>query len=302
MPSPNKITPLLAGALCVLIGAVIAITIGQVIILDCERPEGSYVICTRTSRWLGLVTVDTTALSRVENARVDEKCDHEGCTYSLRLGSGRGEIGLVSYYSSGYRSKARMAEEINTFIQDRQRPTHQWRTGPNLIGLAAAATFLVVGLALILHQARSDGLALEGALLPRRAALANSFDTILGPVAWQAGDEGLEFNFRNEARRVAWRDVTAAGMLTLPVGNFAVDAVIQTVQGIDQLRDVNRVLTTDYRQLILARGRSQTRAAQILVPILEPEAAVLVEQVRQRVGDRWRGEVPWEEQRRLYES
>lgn len=74
-----------------------------------------------------------------------ESCDDDGCTYRVELDSARGSMGLTSYYSSGYRSKEALAEQINAYIADPQKQTLELSTGSGFLGILIPVIFILAG-------------------------------------------------------------------------------------------------------------------------------------------------------------
>jgi hypothetical protein len=120
----------------------------------------------------------------------------------------------------------------------------------------------------------------------------NQFETAVGTVAWEADAQGLKITFRKRTRQLRWADITAAGLVQFSDANPSPNMPTDILPGLEKLFDLNRWLAREQRQLVLARGRSSFRAVRIPIPVQRPEARVLVEQVRQRLNEKWIGEVP----------
>ena len=285
------------GLLFVLIGLIMLAVLGQQTELRCARLETNRVDCSRTSRWMGLLAVGEKALGNVTGAWVDRRCDEDGCTYAVRFDTDRGEVGLVSYYSSGQKAKQRTADEVNAFLRDAARPSLLIRRGPDALGIAAALTFGLAG-GVVFAGAWQKGKPLSRA---RQQALANSFDTFLGPVAWQADADGLEISFHDEGVRMLWQDITRAAMVETGSPNLPGAETLGKIPGLGKTLNMAREIGVEYRALVLARGKARARAFRCLLPIMEPAAAVLVDDVRRNVGDRWLGELTLADQNRLFD-
>jgi hypothetical protein len=119
----------------------------------------------------------------------------------------------------------------------------------------------------------------------------NQFGTAVGSVSWEADAQGLKVTFRNRTRQLRWPEITAAGLVHFSELDASAGMPTQILPGLGKLFALNRWLAREQRQLVLARGRSTFRAVRIPIPVEEPKAMALVEQVRQAVGDRWIGEV-----------
>jgi hypothetical protein len=120
----------------------------------------------------------------------------------------------------------------------------------------------------------------------------NQFMTAVGSVDWDADAQGLTVTFRNRTTQLQWADITAAGLVRFSGSNTPPDMPTDILPGLGKLLDLNRWVDREQRQLVLARGRSTFRAVRVPIPITEPGATSMVEEVRRNLGDKWIGEVP----------
>jgi hypothetical protein len=125
--------------------------------------------------------------------------------------------------------------------------------------------------------------------------MMDRFVTVMGTVAWETGAEGLKVTFRNRTRQLRWSDITAAGLVHFSEPDAPAGMPTAILPGLGKLFGLNRWLAREQRQLVLARGRSVFHTVRIPIPVQEPEAMALVEQVRQNLGDKWIGEVSIQE-------
>jgi hypothetical protein len=124
----------------------------------------------------------------------------------------------------------------------------------------------------------------------------NQFETAVGTVGWQADDEGLQVAARRRTERIRWQEVTGAALVRVSSPDPDPAMPTDLLPGMGKLFNLNRSLAAEQGQLILARGRSALRAFRVPIPVDDPGAMALVDEVRCAVGDRWAGKVPSEEQ------
>lgn len=137
---------LILSVVFVAIGAIFTVVFGQVVTLDCTRPEPAEITCERQSTFLGIRLSEPRTIRDVRGAWVQENCD-EGCTYRVMLTAGRSDVPLTGAFTSGERSKIEIAEQINAFIAGGD-PTTQISLQPNPLVLLATLIFVVIGLAI----------------------------------------------------------------------------------------------------------------------------------------------------------
>ncbi len=118
-----------------------------------------------------------------------------------------------------------------------------------------------------------------------------TFETIGGPAAWSADETGLEVRIGGRVRRTAWSEATAAALVRFSLVGAEVPTGI--VPGFGLLLALNRREAGMYGQLVVARGPSSSRAVRVTVPLDGAGAALLVGAVRDAMGSRWRGEIPF---------
>lgn len=141
-----RLKSLLFGFVFAGMGTVAMIVFGQVSDLHCAYPEPSQLECIKEIKWLGLVPLGEENIDDVQRAWVDESCDSDGCTYRVVLTTGQGDLPLTSYYSSGERSKAETAAEINAFVAQGEGETLEIRAGSGFLGGLFGGIFVVIGL------------------------------------------------------------------------------------------------------------------------------------------------------------
>jgi len=125
------------------------------------------------------------------------------------------------------------------------------------------------------------------------------FDTVVGAVRWQVDDVGPEVaTGSKKPGRIAWDSITAAGLVQMQVAasqrdvpGKVLDGLGEGLPGLDRLLHINDSMAEEYRQLVLARGAAFSRAVRILIQIGDAEAMALVDEVRMRLGSRWKGDL-----------
>lgn len=132
----------------------------------------------------------------------------------------------------------------------------------------------------------------RGSPARRDSALNGTFETIGGPAAWSADGDGLEVRVGRRTRRIAWTEATTAALVRFPAAGAGLP--VGVLPGLGHLRALNRRQAVAYAQLVLARGPSSSRAVRVTVPLDGAGAGLLVGAVRDAMGSRWRGEVPFE--------
>jgi hypothetical protein len=130
----------------VAIGAIFTVVFGQVVTLDCVRPEPAEIICERRSTFLGIRLSEPQTIRDVQGAWVQENCD-EGCTYRVMLTAGRSDVPLTRAYTSDERTKVETAAQINALATG-GAPTAQIILRPNPLVLLATLIFVIIGLAI----------------------------------------------------------------------------------------------------------------------------------------------------------
>jgi len=123
----------------------------------------------------------------------------------------------------------------------------------------------------------------------------NEFNTALGTVRWEADSQGVKITFRRSTRQIGWAEVSAAGLVSFSEAGTPAGMPTDILPGLGKLFELNRWQARELRQLVLARGRSSFRTLRIPIPVSEPRAALLVEELRSYLPGRWVGEVSMEE-------
>lgn len=122
--------------------------------------------------------------------------------------------------------------------------------------------------------------------------MVREFPTIAGRARWSADADGLDLTAGRRRWRLRWAEITRAGLIHLPAPDLQAGFPTRILPGLGRLFAIGRSLERDYRQLALARGRSSWRMVRVAVPLGDPEANALVEEVAGRLGSRWVGEIP----------
>lgn len=141
------------------LGLIALYLFGRTTDLTCTRlDEGTYTCRTETS-FYHLLTLDSSGIRDLTGAGVDESCDDDDCTYRVLLQTSRGPKPLTSYYSSGYREKERIANQIIASLQE-GRPSFELSVGPGFVGTLVPLLFILMGP--IMVYARLRGALISG--------------------------------------------------------------------------------------------------------------------------------------------
>jgi hypothetical protein len=124
--------------------------------LTCERGAKDQITCVKSENLLGVLDFSDEHIPSLENAWVSESCDDDGCTYRVELDADRGTFHLTGYSSSGYRSKEKIADQINTFIRSSSESSLAIESSTGLLGLVLPAVFIFVGLIVTFTQVRNS--------------------------------------------------------------------------------------------------------------------------------------------------
>jgi len=109
-----------------------------------------------------------------------------------------------------------------------------------------------------------------------------------------ADDEGLRIESRGRTRRARWETITGGGLVRPP--NIEFEAMgpeaAKVLPGLARVAEASRRMTDAHRLLMLAETNTRGRRRIFLMPILadDPNAEVLVAEVKRRLGSRWQGE------------
>ena len=105
-----------------------------------------------------------------------------------------------------------------------------------------------------------------------------------------ANDEELVLQGRGLNHRIPWEGITAAGLAR--VQGPALTPSGDPLPGMGRLSAAARGLTQRNRLLLIGRSRTRGRPRALTVPLPaeDPNALLLVEELRNRLGSRWLGE------------
>jgi hypothetical protein len=139
----NILTSAFFGAFMTVTGFVVLGFMGQFVELACERTHVVQVHCVKTTAIWGVIISDVQTIEKLERAWVHEKCD-DGCSYRVHLKTARGNIPLSSFRSD-YSSKYKMADQINTFVNDLTKPSFVIKTNAGLPAILFPVIFILAG-------------------------------------------------------------------------------------------------------------------------------------------------------------
>jgi hypothetical protein len=125
--------------------------------------------------------------------------------------------------------------------------------------------------------------------------MTQQIETVFGTLLWHTDEEGVEFEIRGRRQVARWEEITGAALVRTSnaekesgVPTEVMEEIGQGLPGLGRLMGVNVHMAENYRQLVLARGRSARRAIRMPVPVDDPGAHELVQRIEQRLGDRWK--------------
>jgi hypothetical protein len=119
----------------------------------------------------------------------------------------------------------------------------------------------------------------------------------IGGIRAVTDEEGLRFESRRTSRQIRWESVTGGGLARGQ--NVQLEAMgpeaANVLPGLSRVAEASQRLTASRRLLLLAEARPHGRPRAFLMPIQidDPNAEILLAEVRRRLGERWRGE-DWE--------
>jgi hypothetical protein len=122
--------------------------------LTCERGAEAQIDCQKSENILGILDLKDEHISSLENAWVDEICDQEGCAYLVALKAARGIYPLTNYTSSGFRSKEKIVDQINTFIHSSSEQSLEIETSIGIFRFIVPIVFFVPGIIVAFVQVR----------------------------------------------------------------------------------------------------------------------------------------------------
>lgn len=109
-----------------------------------------------------------------------------------------------------------------------------------------------------------------------------------------ANDDGLVLEGRGVNHRLAWDAVTGAGLVRMRVADVAADEpeMARLLPGMARLSSMALEMAQRNRLLLIGRARRRGRPRALVVPLpdADPNAELLIEELKQRLGPRWRGE------------
>lgn len=123
---------------------------------------------------------------------------------------------------------------------------------------------------------------------------AGEFDGQVGRVRWEAEEDGLRLAIGRWRKRLRWTDITGAALTRSPGPQVPGNFPKQVLPGLGSLMSIQKRLSAETRQLVLARGAGTHRVIRVLIAEGDPEAARLVDVVRAHLGDRWLDEIPFD--------
>ena len=112
-----------------------------------------------------------------------------------------------------------------------------------------------------------------------------------------ADDEGLRIASRRLRSEASWAALTGGGLVRMrnPELEAMGPEALELLPGLGRLAATSRKMMQAHRLLVLAqaRARGRPRAFLVSLPLDDPNAEALLDEVKRRLGSRWRGE-DWE--------
>ena len=123
----------------------------------------------------------------------------------------------------------------------------------------------------------------------------NEYQTPVGRVSWQDDGDELKVEFRNHRYTLKWSQITRAGSVELPESGTLPELLVDALPGTDEALDLFDQMQAEYRQLVIARGWSESRLIRLPFPTGDPEANRLLEWIKSHIGERWVGELDFQD-------
>lgn len=131
----------------ILAGVLIIILWGNLVILQCDRPQSTPVACQLTSA--NLLRQDITLIppGHLQGAEVQRRHKRRRLnnTYRVILVTKEDRIPLTPGYSTGERGKQEKASQINTFVKNTQQISLTIRQDNRWLGYSFGGMFIVAG-------------------------------------------------------------------------------------------------------------------------------------------------------------
>jgi hypothetical protein len=137
------------------IGSALTYIFSRTTTLICERGTEGQIDCVKSENILGILEMKGENISSLENAWVDEICDQEGCAYLVALKAAEGIYPLTNYTSSGVRSKEKIVDQINIFIQSSSEQNLEIETSIGIFRFIVPIMFFVPGIIITFVQVRN---------------------------------------------------------------------------------------------------------------------------------------------------
>ncbi len=93
--------------------------------------------------------------------------------------------------------------------------------------------------------------------------------------------------------KASWLEISCAGLVGYPNVRMPENFPYEILPGFRRLVETRDNLARNYLQLVLARGKSPFRAIRVPIPKENPDAKLLVDEVQRNLGERWLGDLPW---------
>lgn len=108
-----------------------------------------------------------------------------------------------------------------------------------------------------------------------------------GPVHIAMEEDSLRIDASGMRLEAAWPDIVGAGLARQPGGGVTLDAELEaTVPLLRRLRETAEKVVETHRILLIVHG-SRHDFYQVSLPIGDPAATTIVDELRARLGPRW---------------
>jgi hypothetical protein len=144
---PDQWTLYFLSVVFVGVGLLVLFFLGQNDTLRCTRTGGTQVHCTLTTTWMNISRLKEVTFSSLISANTEENCDEDGCTYRVMLVTSSGGLPLTNVYSSGYESKQKMVDQINSYLRTSDQRSLEIESSSGL-WIVLPVFFILVGIGL----------------------------------------------------------------------------------------------------------------------------------------------------------
>lgn len=174
----NPYYSIIFGLIFILTGLGISYAVTRSISLHCEHVEKNRITCELSKKLLDIIPIGQHTIVNIRKASVEESNDIEDDmpTYRVIFITANGNVPLISFYSSGYGDKAKIAKQINNFINTEGNDTldikidYDLWTLIYLFGFSGSGIFAILSAKRVTFEMNHS----EGILCIRKVSLLSS--------------------------------------------------------------------------------------------------------------------------------